>query len=242
MADVDLLERVRVVLVEPSHPGNVGAAARAMKTMGLCDLVMVAPRRHPHPEATWRAAGGADVLAKARVVDALGSAIDDCVLVAATSARPRRIPWPTADLRGAAAQLIDAASTGPVAVLFGREASGLTNDELQRAALHVHVPANPDYPVLNLGMAVQLMAYELRMACSHWEAPGWDRRPATSGEIEGMLEHLASVLQRIDYLDLENPRQTMTRLRRLFTRASLDVTETQMLRGIFRAIERDRSS
>lgn len=240
MTETNALERIRVVLVEPTHPGNIGAAARAMKTMGLSDLVLVAPERYPHPEATWRAAGGASVLDAAKVVDVLGEAIEDCVFVAATSARSRRIPWPSAEPRSAAPQLLEAAAAGPVAVLFGREASGLTNDELQRAGLHIHVPANPDYPVLNLAMAVQLVAYELRMASRDWLPPSWDRRPATSAEVEGMLAHLASALTEIDYLDPDNPRQTMTRLRRLFTRAGLDVTETQMLRGIFKAIERLR--
>ncbi len=231
------LRRLRVVLVEPAHPGNVGAVARAMKTMGLADLVLVAPERFPDPQAGWRAAGGADVLAGARVVADLDAAIGDCVCVAATSARPRRIPWPVVSAREAAPRLLEPAAHGPVAILFGREASGLTNSELQRARFHIHIPANEAYPVLNLAMSVQLIAWEARMAAlGDVDLEVWDRPPAAAADVERMLEHLEATLVDIGYLDPDNPRRTMTRLRRLFMRTGLDVTETQMLRGIFKRI------
>ena len=228
------LENIRIVLVEPSHPGNIGAAARAMKTMGIGRLALVRPERFPDPQAEWRAAGAGDVVERCRVFDDLEAAIGDCVWVVGTSARQRRIPWPVGDVREAAAEVVRQAGTGPVAVLFGRETSGLTNDELQRCNMHLQIPASKDYPSLNLAMAVQVVTYEIfRQAAAAKPQPrAWDKTPATAAAVEALLAHLERSLVETGFLDPENPGQTLTRLRRLFTRVQLDETEVGMLRGI----------
>ena len=158
------LEHVRIVLVETSHPGNIGGAARAMKTMGLEQLWLVRPGRYPDPQAEWRAAGALDVLDRAVVVDSLDAAISDCTLVVGTSTRTRRIPWPLLTAREIGPRIRRESSQQPIAVLFGRETSGLTNDELQRCNVHLQIPANPAYPSLNVAMAVQVVCYELYQA------------------------------------------------------------------------------
>jgi tRNA (cytidine32/uridine32-2'-O)-methyltransferase len=232
-----MLDRIRIVLVETSHPGNIGAAARAMKTMGLADLVLVRPKRFPDPQSFWRAAGGIDVLEAARVVDSLADAIGDCHWVVATSARLRRIPWPVLSPRSFA-ESVQARTGQRIAVLFGREDKGLDNEELQCCQCHVEIPGNPDYPVLNLAMAVQVVAYELHQ--KHIGAPPplvWDRPPASNTEFEGFLGHLESVLVNSTFLNPDNPGQTMTRLRRLFSRVDLDATEVAMLRGILSQLD-----
>ena len=228
------LKNIRIVLVEPSHPGNIGAAARAMKTMGIGRLALVNPQRFPDPQADWRAAGAADVVERCSVYDSVAAAIAECRWVVGTSARARRIPWPAGDVRDVTEELVRQARTGDVAVLFGRETSGLTNDELQRCNKHLRIPASPDYPSLNLAMAVQVVAYELFRHAADQPAPAvaWDRPPATAAAVEALLVHLETVLRETAFLDPENPGQTLTRLRRLFTRTQLDETEVGMLRGI----------
>ncbi len=232
------MHAVRIVLVEPSHPGNIGAAARAMKTMGFTSLHLVRPARFPDPQADWRAAQAVDVVANATVVDSLEDAIGDCAAVLGTSARARRIPWPRTDLAVAAQQLAEAGAGTPVAILFGREASGLTNAELQRCNQHIVIPSHPGYPSLNLAMAVQVVCYELFKATGG-AAPEFtpDRRLATVAAVEGFHAHLEATLQRIDFLKDSAPRQAMTRLRRLFARAALDETELGMLRGILTHVD-----
>ena len=234
------LENIRIVLVEPGHPGNIGAAARAMKTMGIGRLALVRPQRFPDPQALWRAAGASDVVDRCRVFDDLESAISDCRWVVGTSARERRIPWPAGDVREAAAEIVRNARSGPVAVLFGREASGLSNDELQRCNRHLRIPASPDYPSLNLAMAVQVVAYEsFRQAGGDRQPePVWDRAPATNAAVEALLAHLEKSLTDTGFLDPDSPGQTLTRLRRLLTRVQLDETEVGMLRGILTHLAR----
>ena len=227
------LENIRIVLVEPSHPGNIGAAARAMKTMGLGQLALVNPLRFPDPQAQWRAAGAADVVDRCRIFDSLDAAIAECRWVVGTSARERRIPWPAGDVRETAAAVVEHACAGAVAILFGRETSGLTNDELQCCNQHLRIPASPDYPSLNLAMAVQVVAYEIyRQAVDAPPAPSWDRAPARAAAVRALLAHFEAVLSESDFLDPDNPGQTLTRLRRLFVRLQLDETEVGMLRGI----------
>ena len=237
-----LAERVRMVLVEPTHPGNIGAAARAMKNMGLTQLVLVNPLRYPDPEARFRAASAVDVVDAARVVPTLADAVDDCTLVIGTSARSRRVPWPMVDAREAAGRLLAEAPTAPVAVVFGREASGLTNEELARCQLHLMVPTDPAYPSLNLSMAVQLVAYELRMAWLDAGArppePPWDRPWAESAAVERLLEHLERLLRASGFLDEREPGTVLLRLRRLFFRTRLDQVEVNILRGFLSALER----
>ena len=230
------LNNIRIVLVAPSHPGNIGAAARAMKTMGLSRLLLVNPRRYPDPQAEWRAAQATDVLDRCRVCASLDEAIADCHWVVGASARPRRIPWPVADVRAAARKLLAEAAAGQVAVLFGREADGLSNEELQRCNAHLRIPASPDYPSLNLAMAVQVVAYELFAAEAPPAESEWDRPPATAAEVEAMLAHLERLLVAAEFLDPDNPGQTLTRLRRLAARAGL--TEVGMLRGIATQLEK----
>ncbi len=240
------LADVRIVLVETSHPGNIGAVARAMKNMGLGRLVLVNPGRFPHADATARASGADDVLAAAKVTDSLEAAVADCHLVVGASARSRTIPWPVMESRACAGRMLAAAGAGEaVALVMGREKSGLTNAELERCHVHVHIPANPDYPSLNLGAAVQVLAYELRMcalaaddALPAGEVLERDQPLATSAELEGLYEHFARALAILDFYDPDNPRQLMRRLRRLFNRAQLDRMEVNILRGILAAAEK----
>jgi tRNA (cytidine32/uridine32-2'-O)-methyltransferase len=236
----DPLSRIRIVLVEPSHPGNIGAAARAMKTMGLADLALVKPGRYPDPQAEWRAAGAQDVLETTRVFDSVAEAIADRHWVVGTSTRTRRIPWPLESAEAVAGQVVRRAPEEKVAILFGRETSGLSNDELQKCHTHLVIPANPDYPSLNLAMAVQVVCYEIyrQQGSVTVDASQWDRSPATVAQTEGLLGHLEEVLLESGFLDPENPGQTMTRLRRLFTRITPDETEVQMLRGILKQLAR----
>ncbi len=236
------LDRIRMVLVEPNHPGNIGAAARALKVMGLCELAVVNPERFPDPQAEWRAAGAQDVLEATTVYASLDDAIADCHWVVGTSTRQRRIPWPLKSAEEIAHEAIARQSQDPnsrIAILFGREASGLTNDELQKCHCHLQIPAHPDYPSLNLAMAVQVVGYELFKQALAQGGGGdkpvldiWDRAPATVQQMQGLMTHLESVLVSSGFLDPANPGQSLTRLRRLFTRIQLDETEVQMLRGV----------
>jgi tRNA (cytidine32/uridine32-2'-O)-methyltransferase len=236
------LSRIRVVLVEPSHPGNIGGAARALKTMGLTRLAVVNPKRFPDPQAQWRAAGAQDVLESVTVCDSLDAAIADCHWVVGTSTRSRRIPWPVKSAEAVAADILAQPAGSEVAILFGRETNGLSNDELQRCHCHLQIPANPQYPSLNLAMAVQVVCYELFKQSEVVHAvPAWDRPAATQAQLEGLMGHLQGVLLHSGFLDPANPGQTMTRLRRLFTRVALDDTEVQMLRGMLRQLAPDAS-
>lgn len=240
---------LRIVLIETSHPGNIGAVARAMKNMGLTQLWLVNPARFPDELATRRASGATDILASAVCVDRFEDAIADCALVVGASARDRRLPWPMLSPETCAAEAVAEKGKGRVALLFGREDRGLTNDELQRCHYHMHIPANPEYSSLNLAMAVQVIAYELRKAylaatgagdkstaARYPQDGGWDVPAATVAEVEGLLEHLERTLVAIGFHDPERPRQLMARLRRLFQRARLDRMEVNILRGILRDI------
>lgn len=241
-----MLNNVRVVLVNTSHPGNIGGAARAMKNMGLSELVLVDPERFPDPDAVSRASGADDVLVNARIVATLEEAIADCSLVLGTSARDRRIPWPVLDPRESADKVLDQleqVADAQIALVFGREDSGLTTDELQRCQYHVHIPSMPDFSSLNLAAAVQVLAYELRMQSLQREgAPTkmhkvettavFNEIPATAGELEQFYQHLEQVLVEIGFHDPQKPRQLMPRLRRLYGRVHLNRMEMNILRGI----------
>jgi tRNA (cytidine32/uridine32-2'-O)-methyltransferase len=229
---------IRIVLVNTSHPGNIGGVARAMKNMGLTDLCLVAPARFPDQEAEWRAVSALDVLESAQVVDSLEEAIGDCHLVVGTSARGRSIPWPVLDPRRCAERAITAASKGEkVAFVFGREDRGLTNEELQLCNLHLNIPTHEDYTSLNLAMAVQIVAYELRMLEVADELPAddcaeWDTPFSTAENMERYFEHLEQTLVDIGFLNPAAPRQLMPRLRRLYGRVRLDEMELNILRGV----------
>lgn len=233
--------KVRVVLVNTSHPGNIGATARAMKNMGLERLYLVAPRDFPAPRALWRAAGAVDVLERAVVVESLADAIAGCGLVIGTSARERRIPWPLLDPRECGARVWEESAQHEVALVFGREDRGLTNEELAQCTFHVHIPANPEYSSLNLAAAVQVLAYELRMAAlaatDRPAAQRWDVPRAGAEDIEMYFRHLEQVLVEIGFHDPANPRQTMVRLRRLLARIRPDRMELSILRGVLTAIQ-----
>jgi tRNA (cytidine32/uridine32-2'-O)-methyltransferase len=237
-------DNIRIVLVNTSHPGNIGGVARAMKNMGLKQLYLVEPRQYPHEQADWRAASAGDVLAGAVVTDSLEQAIGDCQCVVGTSARERRIPWPLLDPRQCAARIYERASRDEqVAILFGREDRGLTNEELQLCNLHLHVPTSPDYSSLNLAMAVQIVTYELRMLQVGDELPEsevdqWDTPFATGENMERFYSHLEETLVDIEFLDPAAPRQLMARLRRLYSRVRLDEMELNILRGILTETQR----
>ena len=237
-------KRVRFVLVNTSQPGNIGGAARAIKNMGFSDLVLVQPEIFPSDRARWRAAGAKDVLQNARVVDNFADAISDCQLVIGTSARERRIPWPLVNPRVCGDKVAAEASDHQIALVFGREDSGLTNDELQRCHLHVHIPTNPDYSSLNLCAAVQVLAYEARMSILAGAGElkeveqEWDEPPATSEELENFIQHLEQSMLDTGFLDPKTPRQTMTRMRRMFSRIRPDQSEIAILRGLLSSFKR----
>jgi len=233
-----MVHPIRIVLVGTTHPGNIGASARAMKNMGLEQLCLVAPRHFPDAEATARASGADDILDSAQCFTELTEAVADCALVVGASARLRSLPWPTVAPRECARRLMEAAAAGPCALVFGQERSGLSNDDLQHCQLLVNIPTAPDYRSLNLAMAVQILVYEIRLARGdagatvEREAP-----PASSEDLERFFAHLERVLVESEFLDPDNPRYLMRRLRRLYYRAELDQNELNILRGILASLE-----
>lgn len=234
-----MLDHIRIVLINTSHPGNIGSAARAIKTMGLSQLYLVEPKDFPHPKANEMASGAVDILENAVVTTCLDEAIADCTLVIGTSARNRAIPWPLLSPRQMAEKLVGEPAQGDIAILFGREQSGLTNEELQRCNFHIQIPANPEYSSLNLAAAVQVVAYEIRasMTADDKILEEWDYRLANADEMEKLFTHLQNVLIEIDFLKLNAPRKLMTRLRRLFFRARPDIMEMNILRGFLTAVQ-----
>ena len=234
---------IRMVLVSPSHPGNIGAAARAMKNMALGELVLVNPRQFPHPEASARASGADDVLAAARVVPSLAEALEDCGYVAATTSRDRDQYFRIVDVREAATRLVAESSTAAAAVVFGPERTGLVNEELESAHALIRIPASPAYASLNLAMAVQLVAYELYRArgVAAPTATPLAAPLATTQEMERLYGHIAAVLEEIDFRDrTQSGTHLMARIRRLLQRAELDRNEVNILRGILTAVQNRR--
>ncbi|MCK9503265.1 MAG: tRNA (cytosine(32)/uridine(32)-2'-O)-methyltransferase TrmJ [Porticoccaceae bacterium] len=241
--ETTILNQVRVVLVDTTHPGNIGGAARAIKNMGLSQLWLVSPKEFPADRALWRAANATDILDNAVVVATLDEAIAGCGMVVGTSARNRSIPWPLLNPRECGRKVVSEAREHQVAMIFGREDRGLTNEELQKCTYHVHIPANPEYSSLNLAAAVQVLCYEVRMAALE-NAAGklpdlneWDIPPAKIEDIEMYFQHLEEALVDIGFHDRDNPRQTMTRLRRLYGRIRLDEMELSILRGVLTAMQ-----
>jgi tRNA (cytidine32/uridine32-2'-O)-methyltransferase len=243
-----MLENIRIVLVNTSHTGNIGSVARAMKTMGLSQLVLVDPVELPDDHSTALAAGASDILAQARVVPTLAEAIGDCPLVIGTSARMRSLSWPMLDPREAGAKLIADAPHHQVALVFGRERTGLTNEELHQCHFHVNIPANPEYSSLNLAMAVQTLSYEIRMA---WLAAESLQTPAVAereevveypsqAAVESYLVHLETTLSDIQFLHSDHPGHVLMRLRRMLVRLRPDTNELNILRGILTAIQKSR--
>ena len=242
-ASQSLLDNIRIILVNTTHPGNIGGVARAMKNMGLSQLYLVSPKDYPSEQAQWRASNAADVLAAAQVVPSLEEAIADCGLVIGTSARERRIPWPLFTPRECAQRSMAESAQHPVAIVFGREDRGLTNEELHLCHYHVHIPTNPEYSSLNLAAAVQVIAYELRVHALteqrgeplHFD--DWDMPPAKMEAQENYYQHLEETLQTLGFIQKDNPRQTMTRLRRLYSRVRLDEMELAIMRGMLTSIQ-----
>jgi TrmH family RNA methyltransferase len=236
-----IAQNIKIVLVETSHPGNIGAAARAMKTMGLDQLALVSPRDYPCAEATARASGADDVLARAVVHASLEEAIADCRLVLGTSARLRSLKWPQLNPRETADQVLKEAGDGRVALVFGRERVGLTNEELALCHYLVNIPSNPEYSSLNLAAAVQIICYELMMqggGAQAAEVQELGELPVDQQEMERLYGHFETALIELDFLDPENPKHLMRRLRRLYNRVRLTQNEVNILRGILTAAQR----
>jgi len=229
---------IRIVLVETSHPGNIGAAARAMKTMCLDQLVLVNPVEFPHAEASARASGAADLLERAQVVTSLDAALAGCTLVAGTSARRRALGPSALTPQECVRKLMAVSTDQDVAVVFGRERTGLTNEETDRCHYLMHVPANPDYASLNLAAAVQVIAYEfMRAREMSGTAAASESRFATAEEMEGLYAHLETAARDAGFLDPANPKHLMRRLRHLFNRARPDPSEVNILRGLLNALQ-----
>lgn len=235
-------DRIRIVLVGTQHPGNIGSAARAMKTMGLRRLLLVAPETLPNAESHALAAGADDVLAAAELHDDLAAALAGCHRVLGCTARSRRVALPERTPREAAVALAEELSTGDIALVFGRERTGLTNDELHLCHEAIHIPANPDYSSLNLAMAVQVVAYETRMALlerSVHDGPADPRDPpATHEQLESFYAQLGDTLDAIDFHKGRTPDSAMRKLRRIFNRASLDERDVRILRGVLADAQR----
>ena len=236
--DFNPLDQIAVVLSHTSHPGNIGAAARAMKTMGLTDLRLVNPREFPSEVATVRATGASDVLDAARSFVSVSEAVADCIYVVGSSARGRGFIGEVTDARRAAGLLVASATRGKVALVFGCETSGLTNQEASLCQTLAFIPTNPDYSSLNLGSAVQVFSYELRMAAgmvAGYQAPEFQL--ATQAEIDAMFTHMRDTLTEIRFFNPENPKRLFSRLQRLFNRTRLEREEVDIFRGIFRAVQ-----
>ncbi|MCG6965489.1 MAG: RNA methyltransferase [Chromatiaceae bacterium] len=233
---------IRIVMVHTSHAGNIGAAARAMKNMCLAQLVLVRPRDFPSEAAVARASGADDVLNQARVVDSLAEAVADSRVVIGASARLRSVHWPLLGPRDAAALAQAEASRAPVSIVFGRESSGLSNEELDLCTHLVHIPTNPEYSSLNVAMAVQLISYELMLASGTDMAGGEDSgQIASNAEMEGFFAHLGQALDDIGFTDERRSEKLLRRLRRLFHRAAPASDEVNILRGILSAAQGRKS-
>ena len=241
---MSVLQNIRVVLVNTAHPGNIGASARAMKNMGLNQIILVQPKDFPSGVAVGRAASATDILESAVVVDSLQEAVADCGLVICASARSRKIPWPMLDPQQTAQKVVEEMDYTKIALVFGREDSGLSNEELQLGHFHVQISAEEKYSSLNLAAAVLVICYEIRKVASkkntHTQGQDtelWDQEFATGDQVEHFYQHLEQVMIDIKFHDPNNPRQLMQRMRRLFGRIRLDVMELNILRGILTNIE-----
>ena len=237
----NLLNSVKVVLVGTTHPGNIGATARAMKNMGILDLALVEPKEFPSDVAIFRSKAAKDILEKASVHTSLEEAISKCELVVGTSARGRTVPWPVLNPREAAEEMHKSSLNGKVAIVFGREDRGLTNEELGLCNFHVHIPSDPEYSSLNLSQAVQILAYEIRLSYlqdRHVNKEYWDVELANNEQTERLINHMDELMQEVDFYDVENPRKLLVRVRRFFKRSKIDVMEANIFRGLFATIQK----
>ena len=236
-------EVVKFILVGTTHPGNIGAAARAMKNMGIKQLGLVAPKQFPDEKAFYRAKAATDILENAQVHETLVEAVSGFQLVIGTSARNRKIPWPIMSPREAAQEILsNHKGANKIAVVFGREDRGLTNEELGLCNLHVHIPSSDEYSSLNLSQAIQIIAYEIRLKALSTEGKSkkqeWDVPLAENAEIERLIEHFDELMQEVEFYDIDNPRLLLTRVRRFFRRSKIDHIEANIFRGVFAAIQK----
>lgn len=240
-----MLERVKVVLVGTTHSGNIGSAARAMKVMGLSQMVLVDPQCQVDAQAIALAAGASEIALNAQIYPTLEAAVADCGLVVGTSARSRTLEWPMLEPRECGEKLISEANQHSVAMVFGRERTGLTNDELQLCHYHVCVPANPEYSSLNLAMAVQLLSYEVRMAYlalqQSLQSSILQEEYPRHQELERFYAHLEQVIMQTEFISAQQPGQVMNKLRRMFTRARPEAQEINILRGILTSVQKSIS-
>ena len=235
------LKNIRFVLARPSHPGNIGATARAMKTMGLSALHLVMPREFPHPDAEARASRADDVLRGAQVHANLGAALRDCVLVVATSSRRRELRHRQLEVRAAAHEVLAHAATHPVAVVFGNETTGLTGEEASHCQLWAEISADPQYPSLNLAAAAQVFAYELHLAARDLPPPpAAEFEPASSEQVEQLYRHFEKTMTHCGFFDPAQPKRLLPRLRRLLARAQLEAEEVNILRGFLNVVDKMR--
>ncbi|OIQ26080.1 tRNA (cytosine(32)/uridine(32)-2'-O)-methyltransferase TrmJ [uncultured Vibrio sp.] len=239
-----MLNNAKVVLVGTSHSGNIGSAARAMKVMGLSQLVLVDPQCDVDDQTLALAAGASDLVENAVIVDTLSQAVEDCGLVVGSSARSRTLEWPMLEPRECGEKFAIEGQNHPVALVFGRERTGLTNEELQTCHYHVCIPANPEYSSLNLAMAVQTICYEVRVAHLAVEQSQYEKKPSVQDEyprhkeLEMFYEHLEKVITDTQFISKEQPGQVMNKLKRLFSRARPEIQELNILRGILSSIEK----
>lgn len=239
------LTNIKIVLIETSHTGNMGSAARAMKTMGLSQLCLVNPIIKPDSQSISLAAGATDIIKNAQIVSSMQEAIADCELVIGTSARSRHLQWPHLEAYESGDKIINEVQQGhKVALVFGRERVGLTNDELQKCHYHVSIPANPDYSSLNLAMSVQVLCYEIRRAMllriDHPKQPIEENAYPKDIDLERFYQHLEQCLIKTGFINIHHPGQIMSRLRRLFTRARIEQQELNILRGILTSIDKQQ--
>jgi len=240
MNSLKALDSIRIVMVNTTDTGNIGAVARAMKNMGLQSLHLVEPKNLPDEKAFRRAGHALDVMDNIVIHKTLEDAVAGCGLVIGTSARERKIPWPLLDARDAAIKAIEETSTHPVAVVFGREDRGLTNEELHKCHLHLNIPTHGGYSSLNVAAAIQVVCYELLIAAQQGQKAAWEEDMQAKADLpamENFYQHLEQVLVHLDYLNPDEPKQTMSRLRRLFNRARPEAIEINMLRGILKSIK-----
>ena len=234
-----MLDNIRIVLVNTSHTGNIGSTARAMKTMGLSDLYLVDPVSAPDGKSSALAAGAGDVLANATIVSDLSEAVKDCALIVGTSARSRTLPWPMLTPRECGVKMVQEGQKGPVALVFGRENNGLSNEELQLCHFHVCIPANPEYSSLNLAAAVQTLCYEIRMGYLNLDSyPDMESDYPLSEDLERFYVHLENTLTETGFIVKNHPGVVMTKLRRIVNRARPESQELNILRGILSAIDK----
>ena len=231
---------IQIVLVETSHPGNIGSVARAMKNMGLAKLALINPKKFPHQDATALAGNATDLLDNAQVFDSIQTAVKGSKVIYATSARDRTIEWPILSAKDAAEEIQDLVNNNiEVSIIFGREDRGLTNEGLQLANKHLIIPAHPDYPVLNIAMSTQVICYEIYQAAQNHSIESWQDFPEyTSEELNHLIQHFNETVQALDLVDPKNPKQIMTRMERMFRRLYPDQMEGNFLRGFLKAINK----